>query len=360
MTLEQSFETTSVTRSIPTLLDLMAEIKGNKTFLAKGAAGHYEDISGCKGFRHIYAPQLAKGGIEFYELETGLWIIIVDMTTEQVMLRQHSFGGMLVLSAVLKADIDIMPASNQTKDGFATGTCMLYGIESDGFFETVYDPKRTLKWVSVIIDPDCFFDATHLSPQDIPEAIQAFFTEKTPLARRNIPMTREEALVATQMVECRLTGSYRSAFLKAKTLELLCHVFSGFKLSSNPQTGLILTAKDFARIERAKRYIQSSLSDRPNIEELAYAVDLSRHKLQLGFKQLYGDTVAHVREKMRLEYALNLIRTSEMSMIQIALETGYGHQASFTRAFKAAYGVSPIEVRRSDIKVSATDLRKAP
>jgi AraC-like DNA-binding protein len=338
-------------RSITALKKTLEAVQSANTPKTEAENGWYEEIAGCNGFRQVYDPEIAQGGIEFHELHQGLWLIIVDTKTKQVMTSQHSLGGMLVLTAVLQANIDILELENNrpenhNNEALSNGQCMIYGMETDGSFETVYAPKKTLKWVSIIIDPNYFFSATQLAINDIPEAFLNFFQQGAPLAHRNISMTNAEAQVTNQIIDCALENSYRSTFLRSKTMELLCLILTGYSNSDRKKTGAVLSAKEYARVERAKKFIEHSISDRPNIEELAYAVDLTRHKLQLGFKQLYGDTVAHIREKLRLEHALNLIRTTDMSMIQIALDTGYEHQASFTRAFKAAYGVSPIEVRR--------------
>ena len=53
-----------------------------------------------------------------------------------------------------------------------------------------------------------------------------------------------------------------------------------------------------------------------------------------------------MRDKIRMEHALNLVRGSALSITQIALETGYEHHSSFTRAFKTAFGMCPAQMRR--------------
>jgi AraC-like DNA-binding protein len=340
-------DTPPLLRSIPLLLKILEDVKAATPPQIAAENGYYQKIKGCNGFRQVYDPATASGGIEFYALREGMWLILVDTVTKQVMSSRHSLGGLLVLTAVLQANVDIPELENNEDNSLSNGHCMIYGMETDGSFETVYAPKRILKWVSIVIDPTAFFDSVPLDAGDIPEALLAFLRDGVPIAHRNIPMTRQESMTTNQMVDCGFEGSYRHAFLQAKTQELLCHILSGFKTSKTRQSGVILTARDYQRVERAKKYIEDSLSDRPNIEELAYAVDLTRHKLQQGFKQLYGDTVAHVREKMRLDHALKLVQSSDMSMVEIAMETGYEHQASFTRAFKTAFGISPIEARRS-------------
>ena len=47
-----------------------------------------------------------------------------------------------------------------------------------------------------------------------------------------------------------------------------------------------------------------------------------------------------------MEHALTLVRESTLPLIEVALDSGYEHAASFTRAFKATYGMSPARMRR--------------
>jgi AraC family transcriptional regulator len=60
-----------------------------------------------------------------------------------------------------------------------------------------------------------------------------------------------------------------------------------------------------------------------------------------------GETIAdHVR-RLRLERAAMELRSGAKQVIQLALDAGYEAHEAFTRAFKAAYGVSPAEFRRA-------------
>ena len=59
-----------------------------------------------------------------------------------------------------------------------------------------------------------------------------------------------------------------------------------------------------------------------------------------------GETIAdHVR-RLRLERAAMELRSSAKQVIQVALDAGYEAHEAFTRAFKAAYGISPAGFRR--------------
>lgn len=69
------------------------------------------------------------------------------------------------------------------------------------------------------------------------------------------------------------------------------------------------------------------------MEELARVACFSSFHFHRIFAAMTGETLAdHVR-RLRLERA--------------ALDAGYEAHEAFTRAFKAAYGVSPVEFRRA-------------
>jgi transcriptional regulator GlxA family with amidase domain len=58
-----------------------------------------------------------------------------------------------------------------------------------------------------------------------------------------------------------------------------------------------------------------------------------------------------MREK-RIERAKELLKTTDESIGEIALASGYEHQGKFGSAFKDSYGVSPLEYRRLYRKTS--------
>ena len=68
-----------------------------------------------------------------------------------------------------------------------------------------------------------------------------------------------------------------------------------------------------------------------------------------------GETLAdHVR-RLRLERAAMELRSGAKQVIQVALDAGYEAHEAFTRAFKAAYGVSPAEFRRATGPIAIRD-----
>lgn len=101
------------------------------------------------------------------------------------------------------------------------------------------------------------------------------------------------------------------------------------------------------RILRVLTHIQAHLDEALDLEELARRACFSSFHFHRVFAAMTGETIAdHVR-RLRLERAAMELRSGAKPVIQVALGAGYEAHAAFTRAFKAAYGVSPAEFRRA-------------
>src|SRR5580700_8224385 len=101
------------------------------------------------------------------------------------------------------------------------------------------------------------------------------------------------------------------------------------------------------RILRVLTHVQEHLDEALDLEELARVACFSSFHFHRIFAAMTGEMIAdHVR-RLRLERAAMELRSAAKQVIQVALDAGYEAHEAFTRAFKAAYGVSPAEFRRA-------------
>jgi AraC family transcriptional regulator len=103
---------------------------------------------------------------------------------------------------------------------------------------------------------------------------------------------------------------------------------------------------DDARLRRVLDYISTHLADEITIEELARVACLSTFHFARMFTLAVGTPPHRYVSGMRLEYAMAEITAGSLPLAQIALDAGFSSQASFTRAFRRATGVTPGEYRR--------------
>lgn len=80
-------------------------------------------------------------------------------------------------------------------------------------------------------------------------------------------------------------------------------------------------------------------------EELARRLFLSRFHLDRIVSSVAGEPPAAFRRRILLERAAYRLLTTDRTLLDVAVEAGYGSHEAFTRAFTRAYGVSPARWR---------------
>jgi AraC-like DNA-binding protein len=81
------------------------------------------------------------------------------------------------------------------------------------------------------------------------------------------------------------------------------------------------------------------------VAELAHAVAASRTALVDGFVRLLGRPPIRYLTEWRLNLASGLLRTTESRVGEVAAAVGYSSEEAFSRAFKRAFGKSPVHWR---------------
>ncbi|HET7623831.1 MAG TPA: helix-turn-helix transcriptional regulator [Verrucomicrobiae bacterium] len=99
-------------------------------------------------------------------------------------------------------------------------------------------------------------------------------------------------------------------------------------------------------VERAARLIRNE-SNASNLEQLARQAGLSAHRLSRLFKKQTGIALVDFRNRRRVEKFLEIYGTGQrQTMLNAALEAGFGSYAQFHRVFKRVTGRSPGSQRR--------------
>lgn len=101
------------------------------------------------------------------------------------------------------------------------------------------------------------------------------------------------------------------------------------------------------RLFPALEYARRNLTDRIEVADLARKVGLSVPRFHVEFKRHFGETpIEHLR-KLRLSKACDLLRGSDRTLEEIAMETGFCSQFHFSREFRRFYGEPPSVYRQT-------------
>lgn len=115
---------------------------------------------------------------------------------------------------------------------------------------------------------------------------------------------------------------------------------------------------DYLRaLEQAIIYIENHLGEAVTVEDVARAAGYSYYHLTRQFSAVLGESVGSYFKKRRLADSAKELLYTDKRIIDIALEHGFASSEAFSRAFKAAYQVSPYVYRKNrlDLFISAKD-----
>src|SRR5215831_7800540 len=151
-------------------------------------------------------------------------------------------------------------------------------------------------------------------------------------------LVRQEANHAApgaQVIFARLADVFLSQALRAY-------------LAGAGQAGLLQPrSRHDPQIEQAAALIRDQPTRPWTLQALAREVGLSRTLFATRFRTVTGESPMRYLAKVRLAQAAGYLRTADLSIDAIAMRTGYGNNASLSKAFKRELGISPGAYRRS-------------
>lgn len=137
----------------------------------------------------------------------------------------------------------------------------------------------------------------------------------------------------------------QTAYRKIKVIELLL-VLSQME-NSREKHLTEYQAEQTAIIRQIHDQLVNNMEQRFSIETLSKQYLMNPTTLKKLFKAIYGTSLAaHIREH-RMEHAAELLRTSNLSIADIALKVGYDSQSRFSSAFKNHFQILPKEYRKN-------------
>jgi AraC family transcriptional regulator len=97
---------------------------------------------------------------------------------------------------------------------------------------------------------------------------------------------------------------------------------------------------------RALELLHENMHGRIRLSDVARECGLSVSHFARSFKISFGTSTHQWLIQHRIDHAKQLITRSSMSMMEIAVQSGFNDQAAFTRTFHEIVGVSPGRWRR--------------
>lgn len=112
------------------------------------------------------------------------------------------------------------------------------------------------------------------------------------------------------------------------------------------KTDTYFTRSQIAMAKEAETLILIDLKTRITAKELAERFSVSESSFKFYVKGILGDSYLNCFRKKRMEKAAELLKTTNLKVIEIASAVGYENQGKFAKVLADNYGVSSPEFRR--------------
>ncbi len=142
-------------------------------------------------------------------------------------------------------------------------------------------------------------------------------------------------------LQAQLNGATQIASL-AEKLSLFIQEVTRFDRAlsasvNKPETRRMLVAK----LIDSRDYIYTHFQLVIKLDELAGLAGISKYHFLRLFKQCFGESPRAMQERCRMEQALSLAKTGDLSWTTIAHSLGYSDLAAFSNSFKRYWNQSP-------------------
>jgi transcriptional regulator GlxA family with amidase domain len=118
-----------------------------------------------------------------------------------------------------------------------------------------------------------------------------------------------------------------------------------FIMSGSCKQGGLRALAD-AQIGKSLQLVHEKPAEPWTVDGLARAVGLSRSAFAARFTDLVGEPPLEYVSRWRMTKAAELLRESDLSVLDVAERSGYSSEAAFNRAFKRHGGTAPARYRR--------------
>ena len=228
-------------------------------------------------------------------------------------------------------------------------------IQPSGLKKVEYFPaEQHEQSVTLLCEPTFLEEIISGTSLSLPKQVKHFlYGKSTDMYHCAVRMRPEMIAAVKTLFEMDYSGKLRQLQIEAKALDLICHTLDQLSdMWGQPeQAGAPLRTRDLKRIAEVCEILDKHIADAPTIPDLARTLNWNETQLMRSFRQAVGMTVHNYLHRARMERAYELLSTTEMTITQVALETGYEYSSNFATAFRRFFELTPKQVRA---KISGT------
>lgn len=115
----------------------------------------------------------------------------------------------------------------------------------------------------------------------------------------------------------------------------------------------VMTSEKLERFKKSISYIQEHYKSPITVEDIAGAAGIGVDHFYKFFKQISGETPVTYVNRHRTRIAANLLKYTDLSVLDVALQSGFDNVSYFIKTYKKYTGLTPSAWRKKSSESSA-------
>ena len=136
-------------------------------------------------------------------------------------------------------------------------------------------------------------------------------------------------------------------YLEGKVLEIISLMLQTLcNHDGSPEFSPSLNAVETAKLFQARTLLEENLENPPAPDEIAGRCGLSIARMNKGFKELFGQTIAQYLRDRRMEKAKILLASGNCNVTDACFKVGYSNLSHFAKLYRNYFGHSPVKDKK--------------
>jgi len=169
------------------------------------------------------------------------------------------------------------------------------------------------------------------------------FISRTQVKPYLILNDNNEITILLNKINIKYTNDLQESrwYIKGYLYELIAFMYSQSFIIP-----LTISEEQFKKIERVVNYIDINFKLPITLEEISSLVKYNKYTICHTFKEVTGSTIFEYINFLRVHYAVEKLKETKNSILEIATDCGFSSPTYFNRVFKSFFGCSPSVYRK--------------
>lgn len=134
--------------------------------------------------------------------------------------------------------------------------------------------------------------------------------------------------------------------IKAKLLHIITYLIRHYQDSSKNKQSITSKSKKLEKLEKVFEFVNMNYSQKIELNTLAEQAYMSPNYFSAFFKLSTGFSPIEYLNKIRVAKSIEMLRETDFSIAQIALDCGFNNLANFNKIFKHFTETTPSKIRK--------------